>query len=112
VNFEKAFRTIVEKSIKTPKPLTGFDYYKSIRKPTPKPGSSFKDKTKYNRREKYKKDLHESLNDHDYYRQIADILTSYGLKAYEMEPLMKLVQKVVTLAFNEGYKAGTTNPFK
>jgi hypothetical protein len=49
---------------------------------------------------------------HDYYRQIADILTSYGMKAYDMEPLMKIVHKAITLAFNEGYKAGSTNPFK
>lgn len=49
---------------------------------------------------------------HDYYRQIADILTSYGMRAYEMEPLMKLIHKAITLAFNEGYKAGSTNPFK
>jgi hypothetical protein len=49
---------------------------------------------------------------HDYYRQIADILTSYGMKAYEMEPLMKIVHKAITIAFNEGYKAGSTNPFK
>jgi hypothetical protein len=49
---------------------------------------------------------------HDYYRQIADTLTSYGMKAYEMEPLMKIVHKAITIAFNEGYKAGSTNPFK
>jgi hypothetical protein len=49
---------------------------------------------------------------HDYYRQIADILASYGMKAYEMEPLMKIVHKAITIAFNEGYKAGSTNPFK
>lgn len=38
------------------KPLSGFDYYKSIRKSTPKPGTSFKDKSKYSRKEKYKSD--------------------------------------------------------
>ena len=38
------------------KPLSGFDYYKSIRKPTPPAGTSFKDKSKYNRKEKFKKD--------------------------------------------------------
>jgi hypothetical protein len=48
---------------------------------------------------------------HDYFHQISDILTSYGMKAYEMEPLMKIVQKAITLSFNEGYKAGSTNPF-
>jgi hypothetical protein len=36
------------------KPLSGFDYYKSIRKSTPPPGTSFKDKKKYNRKEKFK----------------------------------------------------------
>jgi hypothetical protein len=29
-----------------------------------------------------------------------------------MEPLMKIVHKAITIAFNEGYKAGSTNPFK
>lgn len=38
------------------KPMSGFDYYKSIRKPTAKPGTSFKDKSKYSRKEKYKSD--------------------------------------------------------
>jgi len=38
------------------KPLTNFDHYKQIRKPTPPPGTSFKDKKKYNRKEKFKND--------------------------------------------------------
>lgn len=47
---------IKEKKRAKLKPLSGFDYYKSIRKPTPPSGTSFKDKSKYNRKEKFKKD--------------------------------------------------------
>jgi len=47
---------IEEKKRAKLKPLSGFDYYKSIRKPTPPSGTSFKDKSKYNRKEKFKKD--------------------------------------------------------
>jgi hypothetical protein len=48
------YNILLEKRAKL-KPLSGFDYYKSIRKPTPKTGSAFKDKSKYSRKEKYKK---------------------------------------------------------
>lgn len=37
------------------KELSGYDYYKMIRKPTPPPGTSFKDKSKYSRKQKHKK---------------------------------------------------------
>jgi hypothetical protein len=49
------YNILLEKRAKL-KPLSGFDYYKSIRKPTPPTGTSFKDKKKYNRKEKFKKD--------------------------------------------------------
>lgn len=49
------YKILLEKRAKL-KPLSGFDYYKSIRKPTPPTGTSFKDKKKYNRKEKFKKD--------------------------------------------------------
>jgi hypothetical protein len=48
------YNILLEKKAKL-KPLSGFDYYKSIRKPTPPTGTSFKDKSKYSRKEKYKK---------------------------------------------------------
>ena len=48
------YNILLEKRAKL-KPLSGFDYYKSIRKPTPPTGTSFKDKKKYDRKEKFKK---------------------------------------------------------
>jgi hypothetical protein len=48
------YNIILEKKAKL-KPLTGYDYYKGIRKPTSPPGTSFKDKSKYSRKEKHKK---------------------------------------------------------
>lgn len=111
MNFNNICKEILEE--KKPKPLTGYDYYKSIRKAVPKPGTSFKDKSKYNRREKHKKNVYEeSLDAKSHFRQISDALGAFGLKAFEQEPILKIVQKAITLAFNEGYKAGTTNPFK
>lgn len=56
MNFDTICIEILEEKRGKLKPLTGYDYYKSIRKPTPKPGSSFKDKSKYDRKEKFKKD--------------------------------------------------------
>jgi hypothetical protein len=52
------YNILLEKRAKL-KPLSGFDYYKSIRKPTPPTGTSFKDKKKYNRKEKFKKNYSE-----------------------------------------------------
>jgi succinyl-CoA synthetase beta subunit len=46
------------------------------------------------------------------YRQISDLLSKKGLKAYEYEDVMSVVQKAIKLAFNEGYKAAESNPFK
>jgi hypothetical protein len=48
----------------------------------------------------------------EYYAKIANILTSHGLKAYEMEPLMVIVQEAIKMAYKEGYKAGSENPFR
>jgi hypothetical protein len=48
----------------------------------------------------------------EYYFEIAKILSSYGLKAYEMEPLMDVIQEAIKMAYREGYKAGLENPFK
>ncbi len=46
------------------------------------------------------------------YRQISDLLSKKGLKAYEYEDVMSVVQKAIKFAFNEGYKAAESNPFK
>lgn len=53
--FEELYNSVVEEK-KQKKGLTGYDYYKMIRKPTPPSGAAFKDKSKYSRKEKYKKD--------------------------------------------------------
>lgn len=51
---EKLYISVLEER-KQKKNLTGYDYYKMIRKPTPPPGASFKDKSKYTRKQKHKK---------------------------------------------------------
>lgn len=56
MSFEGICLEVIEEKRAKLKPMSGFDYYKSIRKATPKPGTSFKDKSKYNRKEKHKKD--------------------------------------------------------
>ena len=57
MNFEALCTKIIEEKKRTKlKPLSGYDYYKLIRKPTPPAGTSFKDKSKYNRKDKFKKD--------------------------------------------------------
>jgi hypothetical protein len=57
MNFEgTCIELINEKNRAKLKPLSGYDYYKSIRKATPPTGTSFKDKKKYDRKEKFKKD--------------------------------------------------------
>ena len=56
MNFEGICHKVIEEKRAKLKPLSGFDYYKSIRKPTAKPGASFKDKSKYDRKEKFKKE--------------------------------------------------------
>lgn len=56
MNFEYICLSVIEEKRAKLKPMSGFDYYKSIRKPTPPPGTSFTDKKKYNRKEKFRKD--------------------------------------------------------
>jgi succinyl-CoA synthetase beta subunit len=46
------------------------------------------------------------------YRQVSDLLSKKGLKAHEYEDVMDVVQKAIKLAFNEGYKASESNPFR
>jgi hypothetical protein len=55
MNFECLCVEIIEEKNRAKlKPLSGYDYYKGIRKATPPPGTSFKDKSKYSRKEKHK----------------------------------------------------------
>lgn len=49
---------------------------------------------------------------YQFYAEMSKILSSYGLKAYEMEPIMDIMQKAIKVAFNEGYKAAESNPFR
>lgn len=46
------------------------------------------------------------------YRQISDLLAKKGLKAYEYNDVLDVVQEAIKLAFKEGYKAAESNPFK
>jgi len=52
ISLETLYNLVVAE--KKDKPLSGYDYYKMIRKPTPPTGTAFKDKKKYNRKEKHK----------------------------------------------------------
>lgn len=54
ITLEDLYNSVVEEK-KQKKELSGYDYYKMIRKPTPPTGAAFKDKSKYSRKEKYKK---------------------------------------------------------
>jgi hypothetical protein len=52
ISLETLYNLVVaEKKDKT---LSGYDYYKMIRKPTPPTGAAFRDKKKYNRKDKHK----------------------------------------------------------
>ena len=48
----------------------------------------------------------------EYYAEIAKILSSYGLKAYQMEPLMDVIQEAIKMAYYEGKRAAESNPFR
>lgn len=52
-SFEDLYNSIIGEKKK--KELSGYDYYKSFRKPTPPTGAAFKDKSKYSRKEKHKR---------------------------------------------------------
>jgi len=53
---EDLYKKVVEEK-KQKKELSGYDYYKMVRKSTPPPGAAFKDKSKYSRKEKYRDKL-------------------------------------------------------
>jgi hypothetical protein len=46
------------------------------------------------------------------YRHISDLLSKKGLRAHEYNDVLEVVQKAMKLAFNEGYKAAESNPFR
>ena len=55
ISLETLYNLVIAE--KKDKPRSGYDYYKMIRKPTPPTGAAFKDKKKYNRKDKHK-DIH------------------------------------------------------
>ena len=48
----------------------------------------------------------------DLYREVSDLLSAKGLKAFEQNEILEVVQKAIKLGFKEGYKAAEQNPFK
>lgn len=48
----------------------------------------------------------------DLYREVSDLLSAKGLKAYEQNEILEVVQKAIKLGFKEGYKAAEENPFR
>jgi hypothetical protein len=108
MNFENLYNNVL--SEKKPKPMTGFDYYKSIRKATPPTGAAFKDKSKYSRKAKHKKDIHEGVETP--YGQISSILSSHGIIAADQKEIFDIIGEIAKAAYNEGCNASENNPFK
>ena len=77
MNFENLYNNVLEE--KKPKHKTNFDHYNSIRKPTPPTGTAFKDKSKYSRKAKHKKNIHEAVETPE--SKISSILSSHGIIA-------------------------------
>lgn len=46
------------------------------------------------------------------YRQISDLLSAKGIKAFEQDEILKVVQDAIHQGYKEGYKAAKGNPFK
>lgn len=46
------------------------------------------------------------------YKQISDLLSAKGLKAFEQSEILDVVQKAIKMVFKEGYRAAEQNPFK
>jgi hypothetical protein len=46
------------------------------------------------------------------YRQISDLLSAKGIKAFEQDEILKAVQEAMYQAYLEGKKAAKENPFK
>lgn len=47
-----------------------------------------------------------------HYRKISDILSKKGINAAEQNDVLEVVQQAIKLAFNEGYRAAESNPFR
>ena len=52
ISFTDLYNLVIRE--KKNKELSGYDYYKMIRKSTPPTGTAFRDKKKYNRKDKHK----------------------------------------------------------
>ncbi len=51
-----------------------------------------------------------SSKDTEYYRQISDILSKKGIRAFEQKEILDIVAKLINISFKEGVKAA--DPFK
>jgi len=98
VNFENLYKDIIKEKKLNSKPLTGYDYYKSVRKGTPKPGTAFKDKSKYNRKEKFQrgKNVYEEsqTSSKTAWGELQDYLRNKGLDTTDMYDVLKFVNRI------------------
>jgi hypothetical protein len=46
------------------------------------------------------------------YKRVSQLLSAKGLKAYEQNEILEVVQEAIKLGFKEGYKAAEQNPFR
>lgn len=46
------------------------------------------------------------------YRQISDLLSAKGIKAFEQDEILKAIQEAMYQSYLEGKKAAKENPFK
>jgi hypothetical protein len=49
---------------------------------------------------------------YEHFTEISKALRAHGLKAFEVEPILELVQKAIMTGYREGYKAAESNPFR
>ena len=108
MNFENLYNNVLEE--KKPKHKTNFDHYNSIRKPTPPTGAAFKDKSKYSRKAKHKKNIHEAVETPE--GKISSILSSHGIIAADQKEIFDIIGEITKAAYNEGRNASESNPFK
>lgn len=97
MNFESLFDSVLDEQKRAKlKPLTGLDYYQSIRKPTPPPGTSFKDKKKYNRRQKHKANFYnESITSSgSAWKELQIFLSNKGVSTADMFDVLTLVNRI------------------
>jgi len=48
----------------------------------------------------------------DLYKKVSTLLSAKGIKAYEQNEILEIVQQAIKLGFKEGYKAAEENPFR